>query len=609
MFVAIRTMPRRLRLLVVLVLVCWSSWHCCSGNDPGGSWQVLSDSELAADVFARAYSWRGPTNGDLYDLSSFSAPHNASSSSGENPVCRALTMRDNCFAHNPARAEELLRRKWRANPSRRSVNLEPQAVLAGLRGEVVYLVGDSTVASAFASLVCYLHGKDTPARMKLTWNLLGTNTLLSEKTWDPPSACPADPRCHLMGGVAQFPLYNVTLAYVQLNTMQERRAVAQLYSVAGPQSHLFRGTHGGKATGGTDLGSDAYSSASLLVLGLGAHYSGERALWQGLSFLRDRLLDWRREAQAEVQAQAQAQAEAAAAKAEIGAEAGMGAEAGATVRGEVRERLVLGSGPVWFFIESPPQHFYSSNPHNGYYAYKEDTDKINSIREARGMGMGPNNTAAAAAAAAGNKGPSGASGARDWSPFLACSAAPTFRGSLEQFRERDWRNRLPEDFIREGRIIRIHDALQSQWDSHVDYMDSRQVQTQAETQAQTQLMQTRETGPTHVRMSPMPLPPNRDCTHYCLGSGAMRGTVTQLLESLLQGAEVSRRGRGAAHQLAQWNNQPKGKQLRPPQPADLTYFLKPLAKKAPTLPKESTYPQRKHTHQQSIGHRAQSNPM
>jgi hypothetical protein len=130
--VAIRTMPRRLRLLVLLLLSCCS----CSGDDSGGSWQVLSDSELAADVFARAYSWRGPTDGDFSDLSSFSAPPNGSYSSGENPVCRALTMRDNCFAHNPARAEELLRRKWRANPSRRSVNLEPQAVLADLRGEV-----------------------------------------------------------------------------------------------------------------------------------------------------------------------------------------------------------------------------------------------------------------------------------------------------------------------------------------------------------------------------------------------------------------------------------------------------------------------------------------
>jgi len=151
----------------------------------------------------------------------------------------------------------------------------------------------------------------------------------------------------------------------------------------------------------------------------------------------------------------------------------------------VRMRKVLGSSfPSLLWLESFPPHFGDSNAHNMYYSFNETFDVISSIQSKQQLSS---------------------SFAR--SHRLYCSVGNITRNT---FYARDWRNRIAEDFIHGTSIIRVAAALFNQWDAHVDYGDS-------------------------LRMQPY----QRDCTHYCLGSGVFRYAISAVLMRL-QGCNISR---------------------------------------------------------------------
>lgn len=76
----------------------------------------------------------------------------------------------------------------------------------------------------------------------------------------------------------------------------------------------------------------------------------------------------------------------------------------------------------------------------------------------------------------------------------------------KQAYQKDWRNRLLEEHLpafKSHHIVRISEALYSQYDAHVNYGDSFRPE------------------------------PHMDCTHYWTGSGVFRYVIEQVLKSVL----------------------------------------------------------------------------
>jgi hypothetical protein len=71
------------------------------------SWSYLTDDELKRDQFAAYYKWRG-----LGNLSVAPKFEELTESYVKGSPCRANIIRDNCFSHNPYRAENLLKRTF-----------------------------------------------------------------------------------------------------------------------------------------------------------------------------------------------------------------------------------------------------------------------------------------------------------------------------------------------------------------------------------------------------------------------------------------------------------------------------------------------------------------
>ncbi len=174
-------------------------------------WETLSDAELANDLYSGYYHWRGPANGDeIVNTTLLMASFNAQS------PCRALAIRDNCFSHNPQRADALLHRKF--SQKSKIAPLNPKTILPLLKNNLILFVGDTTMSPVYASVVCHL-SQFSEATYNLVWHYDYNNKVQVDEHQH---ECPNHPSCHLMGGDSYFAATNTTFRFMQLNAYYGR---------------------------------------------------------------------------------------------------------------------------------------------------------------------------------------------------------------------------------------------------------------------------------------------------------------------------------------------------------------------------------------------------
>lgn len=210
---------RRLLILLTVIRTGISLHH-------RGNWQRTVDS---ADEFVQYYKWNGPASFD--DHAAIIESYHTGS------PCRALTIRDNCFSHNPERADSLMLRKWMPNiASKVHVDVSQSNTLADimltLQNKTISIMGDSTVLSVFSSLVCHLSQQETP-QYSLTW-LFNKKEILVDKEGQ--TVCPQHVSCYLLSGEVYFPENNISIWYQQLNSYS-KRSKQQLHTVVESNAH------------------------------------------------------------------------------------------------------------------------------------------------------------------------------------------------------------------------------------------------------------------------------------------------------------------------------------------------------------------------------------
>jgi len=196
-----------IRRSVVCCILVFILVEFARGTESIGVWNTLTDKQLGVDNFASYYTWRGPER--LQDLDNTTALIDSFTSKSP---CRALTMHDNCFSHNPNRATGLLHRFFKSDTPSKSET--PQQALLGLQNKLLIFAGDRTMASVFASLVCHF-SQFSLATYNLEWVYDGDKHLRDKEGQD---KCPGDPSCLLAGGETYFAAVNATFRYIQVNT-------------------------------------------------------------------------------------------------------------------------------------------------------------------------------------------------------------------------------------------------------------------------------------------------------------------------------------------------------------------------------------------------------
>jgi len=237
-------------LILIAALVIFLPISCICSNIVG-RWENLTYSQLSNDPFANYYSWRGISgpNGTR-NIAELTVSFTSES------LCRALTMRDNCFSHNPSRAESLLRRKFTFNST---TDEDPVVTLSTMRDQHILFAGDSIVLSVYQSFVCHLT-QFANATYEYAW-AYHEDTILSDSRGQ--DKCPGHPSCHLLGGQSFITRYNITIAYQQVNKYQgrEKRTLHQMLM-------------------------DKDTRPTMLILNLGAHYNEEKPFTRDIQALQ-----------------------------------------------------------------------------------------------------------------------------------------------------------------------------------------------------------------------------------------------------------------------------------------------------------------------------------
>ena len=226
----------------------------CICSDIIGRWENLTQSQLSNDSFANYYRWRGLSgpNG-VRNITELTVSFTAES------LCRALTMRDNCFSHSPSRAESLLRRKF----TFQNAEQDPLLTLSSMRDQYILFSGDSIVLSVYQSFVCHLT-QFSNATYEYVW-AYRDETILSDSSGQ--DKCPGHPSCHLLGGKSYITRYNITIAYQQVNKYQGRVKKTLHQKLV-----------------------DRISQPTFLILNLGAHYNEEENFKRDVHALHTDLL-------------------------------------------------------------------------------------------------------------------------------------------------------------------------------------------------------------------------------------------------------------------------------------------------------------------------------
>jgi hypothetical protein len=126
--------------------------------------------------------------------------------------CRANIIRDNCFSHNPYRAEVLLKRTFN-----QTIIENTKEVLEHLRNQTVLLVGDSLSAGIFWTIVCHF-SQFSPTTYDFSWRV--GKSAFSDATDN--TTCPGNPFCALVGGESYFEKYNLRMRFETLYTYGSR---------------------------------------------------------------------------------------------------------------------------------------------------------------------------------------------------------------------------------------------------------------------------------------------------------------------------------------------------------------------------------------------------
>ena len=196
-------------LIVGIVLYFLSALIRCYGIVD--QWGTLSESELTRDFYSGYYKWRGPANRDeIVNTTLLMASFTSHS------PCRALAIRDNCFSHNPQRADALLHRTLKQKSEILQPN--PKTILPLLKNKVILFVGDTTMAPVYASVVCHLSQLSTVS-FNLSWHYDHNSKVQVDEH---KNECPSHPSCHLMRGDSYFAATNTTFRYIQLNVYSGR---------------------------------------------------------------------------------------------------------------------------------------------------------------------------------------------------------------------------------------------------------------------------------------------------------------------------------------------------------------------------------------------------
>lgn len=234
----------------------WRGWLVLLALHVAGSiqWLDMDNKTLSQDHFTKAYPWRGPKRSTFADTNGLMHEYVTEM------ACPAIFARDNCFSHNPERANKLLRRRWKGSKS--PVNAE--STLQALRNKRILLLGDSTMSSTFASLVCYF-AAITRTTYSNRWLLPG-DVIVNDSMNQ--TRCPRDPDCYLLVGQAAYPKYNLSIDYEQVNTFNGRARVRV--------SDL--------------MASDKLRSPTIAVINFGVHYHNYRDLVRDLGGFVD---DWK----------------------------------------------------------------------------------------------------------------------------------------------------------------------------------------------------------------------------------------------------------------------------------------------------------------------------
>lgn len=185
-----------------------------------------SDSNIKGDQYASAYKWQGPQNNHFDDTVSLMNGYKS------NSTCRVMTIRDNCFSHNPDRARNLLNRYWKLNSKPKwfvdiADSDELPRLLVEFQNKSIAFFGDSTVLSVFTSFVCYL-GQGTDTEYKMVW-LDDEDHILLDVNGQ--TKCPYHPSCYILAGVVFLPEYQITLIYDQINTYNNRHTKQVLHTI------------------------------------------------------------------------------------------------------------------------------------------------------------------------------------------------------------------------------------------------------------------------------------------------------------------------------------------------------------------------------------------
>ena len=246
-----------------LIYILYGLWISAVAAEMQQSvWEVMNDTALKEDKFSQYYSYRGPNEGQFDDTEKLMTGFVSQS------PCHAMAIKYQCFAYSPKRALEIMHRKWVSHSNAPDhidlSSADPLSILSKFEGMNILFVGDSTVATAYVTLLCHF-SQFAKIDYKIVWSV--DDRMVDEFRHQ--TGCPEHIDCHILAGECTISEFNIVFRYQQLNTYD-----------AGSRQLLHR------------MVSYLKPYPTVAVINMGAHYGDPVEFAKGLNILKSDFEMW-----------------------------------------------------------------------------------------------------------------------------------------------------------------------------------------------------------------------------------------------------------------------------------------------------------------------------